>query len=187
MNEIVSRDEQRRRDLLRSQPVSYVPNNDKQVTLPTAVHQTTFDLPLTAQGSVVVHTDAVDRAVGHGVAMAPIALSTAVLAVLIALVFGAELFTLATFLVFWGVGTVVYSLLWMFNLLISTEGIMFMEVHRKWDEVRDSRRERWAYYAAANGLPQVHLARDYTLVWIVVALCSTVLVLGMGILYLFVL
>jgi hypothetical protein len=152
--------------------------------LPTAIHQTELDVPMSAQAVVAVRTSAVDRAKGFAIGLRELGLVLGVLAVIVGVVgWKIPVFSLTTLTIFGVVYTLAWAGGWFWSQLISPEGVMLFESKRKWDEVRDARRERWGYWAQAHGFdPYIHrrALMDSLLhpaVLVVGILCATALML----------
>jgi hypothetical protein len=120
--------------------------------LPAAVHETTLDVPMSAQAAVVVRTSAVDRAKGFAIGLRELGFVLGALAVIVGVVgWRIPLVSLTTLTIFGVTYALAWAGGWFWSQLISPEGVMLFEAKRKWDEVRDARRERWGYWAQAHG------------------------------------
>jgi hypothetical protein len=120
--------------------------------LPTAIHQTELDVPLSAQAVVAVHTSAVDRAKGFAIGLRELGLVLGGLAVIVGVVgWRIPFFSLTTLTIFGVVYALAWAGGWFWSQLISPEGVMLFEAHAKWKEVGQARKERWAYWAQAHG------------------------------------
>jgi hypothetical protein len=162
--------------------VAPIPRHD----LPTSVHETTLDVPMNAQAAVVMRTSAVDRAKGFAIGLRELGLVLGGLAVIVAVVgWRIPFFSLTTLTIFGVVYALAWAGGWFWSQLISPEGVMLFESKRKWDEVRDARRERWGYWAQAHGFNpyvQRRTLMDAILhpVVLVVAILGTTAVMLMG-------
>jgi uncharacterized protein YacL len=153
-HEIVTREQQREMGLLperQRHPANFVAADPRSVDMPPAIHSVTLEVTPSAQQAVVMHTSAVDRSKGFQIAITPIALVLAILAVLVSVVFENQIFTFLSLLIFWCVFAVVYVIGWALTALVTPEFVSWYEARRKWNIVEREQSERWDHYKRQAG------------------------------------
>lgn len=172
------------RVVARRQGITTFVAGERKPDLPQAIHTMTLDVAPNAQAGIVEHTSAVDRAKGFALGARELGLVLGALAVIVAVV-GLEypLISGVTLLTFGLVYAACWVVGYIWSQLVSPAGALLFESKRKWDHLDEARRERWYYWAVANGLkpynPSPHLMKVllHPLVLIVLIICTTALLI----------
>lgn len=114
-------------------------------------HETSMVVDHPARQQVVVNTNAVDRSKGFQIAITPIAVVVAVLAVVVSVAFESDLLSFASIFIFWVTFAVVYVIGWGMTALATPEAVSFYSAKRQWDVIEREQQERWSHYRWQTG------------------------------------
>lgn len=109
-------------------------------------YETTVRVEHPTRQEVIVHTSAVDRSKGFQIAITPVSVVVAILAVLVGLAFENELFSFVSVLIFWLVFAIVYVAGWVLTALATPEFVSWYSAKRQWDIIEREQQERWSHY-----------------------------------------
>lgn len=141
----------------------------RNVTLP--VNSMTLDVDHPSRQAVIVHTSATDRAKGFQWMITPISIVLAVLALIVALYFDTELFSLAALLTFWSSFCLVYVIGWGLTALLSAEFVSLFSAWQQWIVIGREQIERWAHLRGEPRPAPIWWMEFKPLIYLV-ALCS---------------
>jgi hypothetical protein len=124
---------------------------DRSPLPPMSAHQVTLDVDHPARQGVIMHTSAVDRSKGFQIAITPISIVLAILAVIVSLAFDNDLLTFTSLVVFWITFAVVYVVGWALTAVMSAEFVSLFSAWRQWNTIDREQAERWQHYRGQAG------------------------------------
>lgn len=150
----ITRTEQRDMGLLPVESNSkFVPAERRTSDLPTHRSQSwAMEITPHASQQVIVETSAVDRAKGYVITLIPLAVTLAILAVIVRIaLFDQPFLAMGTLVIFWLSFAACWLAGWIVTLLLSAEGIAFYEARMKWRVIQREQAETWDYHRWQTG------------------------------------